>query len=427
MKSIVGCLMFLSSVICYAPTGTSYDIKDQRITSQDNQRKEYISVFSDLMTESRRDSVSVQFLYNIPSDIVQTSVVNGGSVVHDPDTMAMAKVSTSTNNAGFASINSTSPLRYTPGHEAYAYFTVVYNAGVANSTQWAGVFDDVNGFAIGYNGTQFSILYRRGLIGQVTEQLVSQNQFNIDRLDGSGASLITINPQKINIFRITYGWLGTSPIMFEVCRQDGVWFPFHKIYRANISDVPSVYNPILPVRMEVKNNGNASNVILKTASWCAGTLGEGVAFRNQQHSVMSKRFGNSGDLIFAIRNNTLINGKTNRATINLVHAEFAVGGTLWSSSLARFRFVKNPTITGANWVSQDSNISVVDYTDRGVVTGGCEQLVVPFLAKAARNLSFLTNQLLITLQPGETLAIIGATDTAISDCDLSLVWQETIG
>ena len=172
---------------------------------------------------------------------------NGGTVTLDDTTGAMAHLQTSTGTTGIAKLSSIEPLRYIPGHEAYAYFTTIFTTGVANSTQWAGVFDSVDGFAVGYNGTTFSILHRI----DSSDSTVAQSSFNIDRLDGTGPSRITLDSTKMNIFRISYGWLGTAPITFEICRKDGQWFPFHMIQRANEESVPSIYNPVLPLTMEI--------------------------------------------------------------------------------------------------------------------------------------------------------------------------------
>lgn len=418
-------LSILFNLTCDAITGTSYTTKQNLIDRQANPRDPRVSVFSDLVVGQRYDSFNIQFLYTIPTDLVTTSTTSTGTVSLDSTTTAMALVATGTNSAGAASVSSIAPLRYLPGHEAYVLYTAAFTAGVASSTQWAGLFDTDNGFALGYNGTQFSILYRRGVTGSVTETITPQTSFSIDLLDGTGPSGVVLDPTKLNIYRITYGWLGTAAIGFEVCRRDGVWIPFHAIQRANAYEVPSIYNPVLPMRVEATNAGNTSSLTIKTASWSAGNVGLGVAYRQNQHSVLSKSFGSSGTMIFAIRNNTTFGGKTNRVTVDLVHSEFAFY-LKNSSTLSRFKFIKNGSITGASWTEHNSNSSAVSYTDSGSLSGGTELLVVPFAANGSRSVPLLANQMVMTLQPGDTLAIVAYTDTTTSDADVSLVWRETI-
>ena len=427
LKRLILSIWVLFNLTSEAITGTSYTTKQNLIDRQDNPRDPRVSVFSDFWVGQRYDLVNVQFLYNIPADLVTTTTSNTGTVTQDATTTAMALIQTGTNSAGAASVSSIAPLRYIPGHEAYVYFTAAFTTGAASSTQWAGLFDTYNGFAVGYNGTAFSVLYRQGVTGgTVTDTITAQTSFSLDLLDGTGPSGLQIDPTKFNLYRITFGWLGAAPITFEVCRRDGVWVPFHNIQRANTATTPSVYNPVLPVTVSATNTGNTSNLTISTGCWAAGTVGQGVAYRQNQHSVISASFGSSGTLITAIRNNTLFGGgtKTNRVTVDIVSAELAFY-LKNSTTLSRFKFYKNATVTGGSWVSMGSN-SAVSYNDTATVSGGTELLVVPFAANGSRSVPLLANQIIMTLQPGDTLAVVASTDTTTSDCDLSLVWRETI-
>ena len=416
-------ILVLFNLTCEAITGTSYTIKQSLIDQQSSPHDPRVSVFSDFLVGQRYDTFNIQFLYNIPTDLVTTTTANTGTVTQDSTTTAMALIQTGTNSAGAASVASITPLRYIPGHEAYVYFTAAFTTGVASSTQWAGLFDTYNGFAVGYNGTAFSVLYRQGVIGTVTDTITAQASFNMDVLDGTGKGGFLIDPTKLNLYRISFGWLGAAPITFEVCRRDGVWVPFHNIQRANTATTPSVYNPVLPVTVAATNTGNTSNLLISTASWCAGTCGQGVAYRQNQHSVISLDYGTSATFMTAIRNNTTFNSKTNRVTVSIVNAELAFyKGS--SSTLARYKFYKNATITGGTWTSVGSN-SVVSYNDTATVSGGTEVFVAPFGASGSRSLTFLANQIDITLQPGETLAITAVADATGASGDLSLVWRET--
>jgi hypothetical protein len=219
--------------------------------------------------------------------------------------------------------------------------------------------------------------------------------------------------------------LGAAPITFEVCRRDGVWIPFHNIQRANTVTTPSIYNPVLPVTVAATNTGNTSNLTISTASWCAGTVGQGVAYRQNQHSMTSVSFGTTETFLTAIRNNSTNNGKTNRVTIDFVNLELAfrrgTGGTL-----ARFRFYKNATLTGGSWTSIGSN-SAAYYNDTATFSSaGTEMLMLPFGDNAARSFPLLTNGVQMTLQPGDVLTVTGRGDVASCECDVSLLWRETI-
>lgn len=438
-NKILFTLFLIFSRICFAPTGDSYTLTTDTITGEYKKREPYVGVFPDLMVASRTDIIGVQFQYNIPPDLVVSTTSNGGTITHDSVTGAMAHLSTSTNTAGLARLASKTPLRYVPGHEAYAYFTAVFTTGVADSTQLAGIFDTEDGFAIGYNGATFSVLHRL----DSSDTFISQANFNIDKLDGSGPSRITLDPTKINIYRVAFGWLGTAPIVFEVCRQDGQWFPFHMIQRANNVSVPSLYSPILPLTMEVENNGNSSDLSIKTASWNAGVLGSSGIDRQNQRSVTGTTFSSTGSkMILALRNESSFESKTNRINVHLRRAYFsATAATSFKNAakLVRFTFYKGDEgmVTDGSWSFHDSSgsnkTSCVKYNSTATAqSGGTEVFMVPFVSRESREIIFDESEnqnasTVIKLNPGEELAIEATTsDTTTVTGDVSLVWHETI-
>lgn len=177
----------------------------------------YVSLFDEEVVSNRNDYMSIQFPYGVSSFDTTTSIFAGGFV---NSFTSMAIVGTGTGSTAFAQLRSVSALRYRAGHEADLFFTAMFpNGGAPTSTQWIGLFDEVDGMAVGFNNTTFSILYRNNGI----DTIVPQSSFNVDPLDGTGQSGFVLNPQRLNVFRIVYGWLGASPIRFQIVDQTGDW------------------------------------------------------------------------------------------------------------------------------------------------------------------------------------------------------------
>ena len=139
-------------------------------------------------------------------------------------------------------------------------FTAVFNTGTSNNNQWIGLFDNEDGFAIGYNGTNLSILHRQNSV----DTIINSSSWD-DPLDGSGISEHTLDPQKGSVYEIKIPWLGYGDIRFNVMVK-GEWIEFHKLLYGNLNTTPLVYQPSLPLRAESENISNITDVILKTPS-----------------------------------------------------------------------------------------------------------------------------------------------------------------
>ena len=112
------------------------------------------------------------------------------------------------------------------------------------------------------------------------EDWYMQTGWNIDKMNGSGISLMNFNPQLFNIYNIKFGWLGSLPIQFNIAKDDAQGFnPIHLIPWTNTNKAirPWVNEPRFPFRIRVeKTLGDTSldTATVKTASVCGTTEGK---------------------------------------------------------------------------------------------------------------------------------------------------------
>jgi hypothetical protein len=91
---------------------------------------------------------------------------------------------------------------------------------------------------------------------------VYQENWNIDKLDGTGVSGYNLDNQSGNIYRIEFSWYGYGNILYGVIgntksgRQD--FIPCHRM--SNFNDT-SIASPNLRVFAEVENRGTPGNSI----------------------------------------------------------------------------------------------------------------------------------------------------------------------
>lgn len=137
-------------------------------------------------------------------------------------------------------------------------------------------YEPYNGIFFEKSGDTFSIcIAKNGVINRV-----SQNNWNIDKLNGSGSSMVNLDLSKSQIFLFDFEWLGVGRVRagFNI---NGVTYYCHEFMHSNI--VSSVYmkTPNLPVRYEIRSIGGtgALNQI------CATVISEGGRERSGFNNV----------------------------------------------------------------------------------------------------------------------------------------------
>jgi len=181
-------------------------------------RSNTIGLFGEQWATDIKNDILAQFSYGKSTrDLKNEIITSTGTVTIKDDNLLT--VSTGTDIDGLAEIESYNSIRYRPGHTAMAQFTALFTEPTANNThQWIGVADGTDGFAFGFIDGIFSItLMRKDIHTHITDL-----NGNIDIAD--------IDFTKLNLFRITYGYLGIAPISFEIIPKDGNAFvPIHTI------------------------------------------------------------------------------------------------------------------------------------------------------------------------------------------------------
>jgi hypothetical protein len=163
---------------------------------------------------------------------------------------------------------------YQPGKSLALLTTFVMAAGKANLRQRVGYFDSNNGLFLQRNGTELSFIIRTYTGGSADDtRKVVQSAWNGDKLDGSGASGITLDTTKAQILFADFEWLGVGSVRVGFV-IDGQYITAHTFDNAN--EVTSVYmqTATLPLRLEIENTAaTASSSSMKQI--CSTVISEG--------------------------------------------------------------------------------------------------------------------------------------------------------
>lgn len=394
------------------PTGSGY------VMLKDGAgRQGFTTIFGDTITAERQTQINVQFQYNLATyDVTITTVDTGTATQSDHN----AIVSTGGGVSGSATIQSINALRYIPGHEGYAHFTTEFSTPITGINQKIGIYDDENGFYIGFIGENFMVGRRRDTV----DHIVYQSQFNLDKLDGSGAEGLNIDLTKGNVWRITYGWLGYAVINFEVMESDGTWTAFHKIEYPNANNETNIGNPVLPMRMQVLKTGGTitANITLKTGSWNAGII-NGISQSCDRYQSFAATAtitaSNSLTNIFTLKSVSAFQTLTNKVRTKILFLSAACDGT----KLTSIRIIKNATLgVTATYTYIDSGNSTIQYdTTATTVSNGTTLLTLQLSKTDSRTIDL--KDLFVTIYPNDTLTFAAISPLA-TDVSISTRWAE---
>lgn len=253
---------------------------------------------------------------------------------------------------------------------------------------------------------------------------VTKTSGNIPRSEWNLDNTYNIDPTKLNIYEIDYGYLGSSAITFSVyVNALGHFVPVHRMKARNQTKT-NLGNPNLKVGWTAASLGSSgTNLTVKGASACIQKVSQEHEIEVGARAVESSKtgVGNSPINLITIRNRGHYGYLYNLGEILAVSA--SVNND--HNKAIRVEFLKDATIGGTpNYTYSDKNDSILEYDTAGTtVTGG--KLIDSFLVGASSSEFFNIFGVLEPLAPRETLTIAVKTVSGTgASVDCALAWKE---
>jgi hypothetical protein len=258
-----------------------------------------------------------------------------------------------------------------------------------------------------------------------TDTWISQSAWNRDTLDGTNSiynpSGMLINPQKGNVYRVDWQYLGFGKVDFYVEAENGRQALVHTLQFANSRTTPTLIVPSLHLNMVVASQGSTSVLSTSIGSMAAFTHGISANLGPKKSLLNSKNsVGTTLTNILSIRNNYVYKNKHNLTEVVLNILSVACDGT----RNADFYVILNGTLGGTpNWSLVDANTSCVSYDTSGTtVTGGTQKYA--FTVAKTGDAIINLQQLFSIIAPGETITLAAKASSGTTDVDMSLTWIE---
>lgn len=327
----------------------SFNILSNAVSVADTASRD---AFSRLRISSPTALFSSQCQYDADPLQYETGATGtGSSGVHSANTRMVALACTAGSGTSF--IQSYEYVPYQPGKSQLVQMTGLFGAGVAATTVDVGIFDASNGIFVRQNGVSgLQIFSRTSTSGGVVNNAVSQASWNLDPLNGTGPSGLTISESAVFILIIDAQYLGMGRVRVGFDIGGSVVY-VHQFLSANVIAVPYMQSLTLPVQMLVTAVVSGST---KTAYFkCAAVSSEGgleadlrYEFSTPEQTVAAASATRTH--IISLRPLTTFNSITNRSKTVLLSVDVCVTGTnpvLWELCVGS-TFSAGPTFASVN-------------------------------------------------------------------------------
>ena len=205
------------------------------------------------------------------NNLWESLIVGTGSTVGFVTAQGLVNIGIGT-TAGCSVIRETTKtFSYQPGKSLLTLNTFVPNSPKENLRQRIGYFGADNGLYFEIDGTTAYFVERSLSTGTSTR--VAQSDWNVDKLDGTGPSGITLDLTKAQILWMDIEWLGLGTVRMGFV-INGQMIHCHSFHHANLIQSTYITTASLPLRYEIANTGvTTSSSTLKQV--CSTVISEG--------------------------------------------------------------------------------------------------------------------------------------------------------
>jgi hypothetical protein len=263
----------------------------------------------------------------------------------------------------------TKVFAYQPGKSLLVMNTFVMASSATNLRQRVGYYGQDNGIYFQLDDGNIGLVKRSLVSGSVIDTVVSRSDWNGDKLDGTGASGLTLDITKAQIFWMDIEWLGVGSVRTGFI-INGQYIVCHSFHHANIIASTYITTASLPVRYEITNKADTG--VSKTLKQiCSSVVSEGGYELRGLQQVVSIPI--SGARTFDVANTYYpiisIKLRTDRLDAIVILTALSILGD-GDKKNYNWQVIASGTTTGGQWLSAGSDSSVQYNITGASFTGG---------------------------------------------------------
>jgi hypothetical protein len=206
------------------------------------------------------------------NDLWSTATATGGAAVFNAD-QGLVDLNVTAASGSSVVRETIKVFAYQPGKSLLVLNTFVMGAAKTGLTQRVGYYGDENGFYLEQADSDVAFVKRSLVTGSLVETPILQANWNGDKLDGTGASGITLDLTKAQILWMDLEWLGVGSVRVGFV-INGQFIVCHTFQHANIIASTYITTASLPLRYEIFNTDETTGTsTLKQI--CSTVISEG--------------------------------------------------------------------------------------------------------------------------------------------------------
>lgn len=335
------------------------------------------------------------------------------------------QLATTTSSGSSAIVQTKRRIKYNPARSVIIQISGNFGGLKANCRRRIGQFDANNGLYFECSDV-VKVVIRSSTSGSVVETEVLQSAWNLDKLDGTGVSGLTLDTSKHQLFVIEYGWQGIAAVKFGFYVNGAIHF-VHQFNSANSLTTAYMKTANLPIRIENTNTAatasatTASIVCIAVKNFGNDTDAEGLSLTYVRPTVKTVSAMPTFTPVIAVR----LNAANINAIVEILKAP-VYGQT---ADDVCWKLILNPTLTGATF-SVSSGLIQIDIAATAL-SGGTD-LVSGFISagkdsglESLENFKFI-NSVFGATQAGvsDVIVLAASSRTTTADVWASLTWRE---
>lgn len=361
------------------------------------------------------------------SDYVETdnslywdsTLTTGGTLTRIANESGM-RLTTTTSSGSKVVYRTKEYFSFQPGKSTRICISAVMGALKANVRQRIGYFDDNNGVFWEQDGTNLKVAIRTFTSGSAVTSTVNQSSWNLDKLNGTGASGITIDMSKIQTFIIDFSWLGSQRIRlgFQI---DGSIYYCHQFLTANSGTTVSMQRGILPIALELENTAGAASgtnlyVYASSVNSEGGYNRRGIC-RSVSNGVTTRNVTNTTLPLISLR----LKSANNRGTI----IPLGISLLTTNNEETYWQLLLNTSLTGASF-SSVSSTAISEFDVSATAISGGETIAAGFANNGIISFDITPSIALCSNIAGtaDILSLVAVRVTANATCSGMIYYKE---
>jgi hypothetical protein len=268
---------------------------------------------------------------------------------------------------------------YQPGKSLLALNTFVMASAQTGLTQRVGYYGASNGMFLELANSTLSLVERSSVTGALVDTPVNQAAWNVDPLDGSGPSGITLDITKAQILFMDFEWLGVGSVRcgFVI---NGEFYTCHIFHHANLITSTYITTASLPLRYEIFNTaGTSTGSTLKQI--CSSVISEGGYEMHGVQQAVITPITTPSSLTTAGTYYPVVSIRLKTTALDAIAIISALSIMGVGTGIYNWKILESCTTAGGAWVSAGAD-SAVEYNITGTSVSGGRTLATGYITSS---------------------------------------------